>query len=182
MPTPRCSAEVSPAPGTFVMMMGTSTCHLLMADAERPVEGHGGRRRRRHRSRLFCIRIGTGRRWRSVRVVRAPRGSSHVPCGCGRAGRVDSGAAHRACGRSRAGKQRPSRTGLVAGESFNARAIGSERASRRRHSQYASGGRIPRRSSRRPRSGHGRSSSRTRTSCCRSHRSSPEEGSPATPC
>lgn len=30
------------APGTFVMMMGTSTCHLLMADAERPVEGMAG--------------------------------------------------------------------------------------------------------------------------------------------
>jgi L-ribulokinase len=29
-------------PGTFVMMMGTSTCHLLMADAERPVEGMAG--------------------------------------------------------------------------------------------------------------------------------------------
>jgi L-ribulokinase len=28
--------------GTFVMMMGTSTCHLLMADAERPVEGMAG--------------------------------------------------------------------------------------------------------------------------------------------
>jgi L-ribulokinase len=31
-----------PGPGTFVMMMGTSTCHLLMADAERPVEGMAG--------------------------------------------------------------------------------------------------------------------------------------------
>jgi len=30
------------APGTFVMMMGTSTCHLLLADAERPVEGMAG--------------------------------------------------------------------------------------------------------------------------------------------
>jgi L-ribulokinase len=29
-------------PGTFVMMMGTSTCHLLMAEAERPVEGMAG--------------------------------------------------------------------------------------------------------------------------------------------
>jgi L-ribulokinase len=29
-------------PGTFVMMMGTSTCHLLMANAERPVEGMAG--------------------------------------------------------------------------------------------------------------------------------------------
>ena len=29
-------------PGIFVMMMGTSTCHLLMADAERPVEGMAG--------------------------------------------------------------------------------------------------------------------------------------------
>ncbi len=29
-------------PGTFVMMMGTSTCHLLMAKAERPVEGMAG--------------------------------------------------------------------------------------------------------------------------------------------
>jgi L-ribulokinase len=29
-------------PGTFVMTMGTSTCHLLMADAERPVEGMAG--------------------------------------------------------------------------------------------------------------------------------------------
>ncbi len=29
-------------PGTFVMMMGTSTCHLLLADAERPVEGMAG--------------------------------------------------------------------------------------------------------------------------------------------
>jgi L-ribulokinase len=29
-------------PGTFVMMMGTSTCHLLMADSERPVEGMAG--------------------------------------------------------------------------------------------------------------------------------------------
>ncbi len=30
------------APGTFVMMMGTSTCHLLMAESERPVEGMAG--------------------------------------------------------------------------------------------------------------------------------------------
>jgi L-ribulokinase len=30
------------ATGTLVMMMGTSTCHLLMADAERPVEGMAG--------------------------------------------------------------------------------------------------------------------------------------------
>lgn len=30
------------APGTFVMMMGTSTCHLLMAASERPVEGMAG--------------------------------------------------------------------------------------------------------------------------------------------
>jgi L-ribulokinase len=30
------------APGTFVMMMGTSTCQLLMADVERPVEGMAG--------------------------------------------------------------------------------------------------------------------------------------------
>ncbi len=30
------------APGTFVMMMGTSTCQLLMADIERPVEGMAG--------------------------------------------------------------------------------------------------------------------------------------------
>ncbi len=29
-------------PGTFVMMMGTSTCQLLMADVERPVEGMAG--------------------------------------------------------------------------------------------------------------------------------------------
>ena len=29
-------------PGTFVMMMGTSTCHLLMAASERPVEGMAG--------------------------------------------------------------------------------------------------------------------------------------------
>ena len=29
-------------PGTFVMMMGTSTCHLLMAERERPVEGMAG--------------------------------------------------------------------------------------------------------------------------------------------
>jgi len=29
-------------PGTFVMMMGTSTCHLLMADSEQPVEGMAG--------------------------------------------------------------------------------------------------------------------------------------------
>jgi L-ribulokinase len=29
-------------PGTFVMMMGTSTCHLLLADRERPVEGMAG--------------------------------------------------------------------------------------------------------------------------------------------
>ena len=29
-------------PGTFVMMMGTSTCQLLMADKERPVEGMAG--------------------------------------------------------------------------------------------------------------------------------------------
>jgi L-ribulokinase len=29
-------------PGTFVMMMGTSTCHLFMADRERPVEGMAG--------------------------------------------------------------------------------------------------------------------------------------------
>lgn len=29
-------------PGTFVMMMGTSTCHLLMATEERPVEGMAG--------------------------------------------------------------------------------------------------------------------------------------------
>lgn len=29
-------------PGTFVMMMGTSTCHLLMAEGERPVEGMAG--------------------------------------------------------------------------------------------------------------------------------------------
>jgi L-ribulokinase len=29
-------------PGTFVMMMGTSTCHLVMADRERPVEGMAG--------------------------------------------------------------------------------------------------------------------------------------------
>jgi L-ribulokinase len=29
-------------PGTFVMMMGTSTCHLLMADRECPVEGMAG--------------------------------------------------------------------------------------------------------------------------------------------
>jgi L-ribulokinase len=29
-------------PGTFVMMMGTSTCHLLMAAHERPVEGMAG--------------------------------------------------------------------------------------------------------------------------------------------
>jgi L-ribulokinase len=29
-------------PGTFVMMMGTSTCHLLMAGTERPVEGMAG--------------------------------------------------------------------------------------------------------------------------------------------
>ncbi len=29
-------------PGTFVMMMGTSTCQLLMADSERPVEGMAG--------------------------------------------------------------------------------------------------------------------------------------------
>ena len=29
-------------PGTFVMMMGTSTCHLLMAESERPVEGMAG--------------------------------------------------------------------------------------------------------------------------------------------
>jgi L-ribulokinase len=29
-------------PGTFVMMMGTSTCQLLMADRERPVEGMAG--------------------------------------------------------------------------------------------------------------------------------------------
>ncbi|MEN3337883.1 MAG: L-ribulokinase [Acidobacteriota bacterium] len=29
-------------PGTFVMMMGTSTCHLLMAETERPVEGMAG--------------------------------------------------------------------------------------------------------------------------------------------
>jgi L-ribulokinase len=29
-------------PGTFVMTMGTSTCHLLMADRERPVEGMAG--------------------------------------------------------------------------------------------------------------------------------------------
>ena len=30
------------APGTFVMMMGTSTCQLLIADIERPVEGMAG--------------------------------------------------------------------------------------------------------------------------------------------
>jgi L-ribulokinase len=30
------------APGTFVMMMGTSTCHLLMAENERAVEGMAG--------------------------------------------------------------------------------------------------------------------------------------------
>lgn len=29
-------------PGTFVMMMGTSTCHLLLTDRERPVEGMAG--------------------------------------------------------------------------------------------------------------------------------------------
>lgn len=29
-------------PCTFVMMMGTSTCHLLMAESERPVEGMAG--------------------------------------------------------------------------------------------------------------------------------------------
>jgi L-ribulokinase len=29
-------------PGTFVMMMGTSTCHLLLAQHERPVEGMAG--------------------------------------------------------------------------------------------------------------------------------------------
>ena len=29
-------------PGTFVMMMGTSTCHLLIAENERPVEGMAG--------------------------------------------------------------------------------------------------------------------------------------------
>jgi L-ribulokinase len=29
-------------PGTFVMMMGTSTCHLLLAEHERPVEGMAG--------------------------------------------------------------------------------------------------------------------------------------------
>jgi L-ribulokinase len=29
-------------PGTFVMMMGTSTCHLVMAESERPVEGMAG--------------------------------------------------------------------------------------------------------------------------------------------
>jgi L-ribulokinase len=29
-------------PGTFVMMMGTSTCQLLLADQERPVEGMAG--------------------------------------------------------------------------------------------------------------------------------------------
>ena len=29
-------------PGTLVMMMGTSTCHLFLADSERPVEGMAG--------------------------------------------------------------------------------------------------------------------------------------------
>ena len=105
-------------PGTFVMMMGTSTCHLLMADAERPVEGMAGVVEDGIVPGYFAYESGQAAvgdlfAWFAHHAV--PAG---VPCGCRRAGRVDPGAAHRAGGRPRAGKQRPSRAGLVAGQSI----------------------------------------------------------------
>ena len=68
-------------PGTFVMMMGTSTCHLLMADAERPVEGMAGVVEDGIVPGYFAYESGTGGGRRFICVVREPRRAAGVPCG-----------------------------------------------------------------------------------------------------
>ena len=68
MPTPRCLAEVCRARH---FRHDDGHVHLPPADGGCGAAGrrHGGSGRRRNRSRLFCVRIGTGGRWRSVRLV-----------------------------------------------------------------------------------------------------------------
>ena len=56
-------------PGALVMVMGTSSCHMLNADGRPLRAGRGRRRGRRHPARLLRLRNGPGRRGRRLRLA-----------------------------------------------------------------------------------------------------------------
>ncbi len=66
-------------PGTMVMIMGTSTCHMVLSRDERTVPGHVRLRRGRHHPGLLRLRGRPVVRRRSLRVVRRAGPAGGLP-------------------------------------------------------------------------------------------------------
>ena len=72
--------------GSLLLIMGTSTCHVMNGDAAGRRARHVRRRRRRHHRRLLGLRGRAERRRRHLRLVRRPRRARRLPRAAAAAG------------------------------------------------------------------------------------------------